>query len=242
MVNIPESVSYEDVTYNVVLIGNEAFQYKVNLTSVTIPNGVVHVGNDAFYCCINLSSVSFPDGLLRIGDRAFYRCGSLDSILIPHGVAYIGDYAFAGTSYSFLNGNPRFTSIVIPNTVSYLGKGAFSYCTNLEQVVFEENSLITSFAFDNVSEQSGVFAGCVRLTSINLPQNLLNLGDYTFFGCKSLTTIDIPQNVSYIGKYAFYNCDKLLRVYLPDSATIDSTAFYNVGAKVIDGLTYSADL
>lgn len=242
VVNIPESVSYEDVTYNVVLIGDEAFQYRVNLTSVTIPNGVVHVGSDAFYCCINLSSVSFPDGLLRIGDRAFYRCGSLDSISIPHGVAYIGDYAFAGTSYSFLNGNPRFTSIVIPNTVSYLGKGAFSYCTNLEQVVFEENSLITSFAFDNVSEQSGVFAGCVGLTSINLPQNLLNLGDYTFFGCKSLTTIDIPQNVSYIGKYAFYNCDKLLRVYLPDSATIDSTAFYNVGAKVIDGLTYSADL
>lgn len=68
------------------------------------------------------------------------------------------------------------------------------------------------------------------------------MGDYTFFGCKSLTTIDIPQNVSYIGKYAFYNCDKLLKVYLPDSATIDSTAFYNVGAKVIDGLTYSADL
>jgi hypothetical protein len=133
VVNIPESVSYEDVTYNVVLIGNEAFQYRVNLTSVTIPNGVVHVGSDAFYCCRNLSSVSFPDGLLRIGDRAFYRCGSLDSISIPHGVAYIGDYAFAGTSYSFLNGNPRFTSIVIPNTVSYLGKGAFSYCTNLEQ-------------------------------------------------------------------------------------------------------------
>lgn len=242
VVNIPESVSYEDVTYNVVLIGDEAFQYRVNLTSVTIPNGVVHVGSDAFYCCINLSSVSFPDGLLRIGDRAFCRCGSLDSISIPHGVAYIGDYAFAGTSYSFLNGNPRFTSIVIPNTVSYLGKGAFSYCTNLEQVVFEENSLITSFAFDNVSEQSGVFAGCVGLTSINLPQNLLNLGDYTFFGCESLTTIDIPQNVSYIGKYVFYNCDKLLKVYLPDSATIDSTAFYNVGAKVIDGLTYSADL
>lgn len=102
VVNIPESESYEDVTYNVVLIGNEAFQYRVNLTSVTIPNGVVHVGSDAFY-----------------------RCGSLDSISIPHGVAYIGDYAFAGTPYSFLNSNHRFTSIVIPNTVSYLGKGAF---------------------------------------------------------------------------------------------------------------------
>ena len=63
--------------------------------------------------------------VVHVGSDAFYCCGSLDSISIPHGVAYIGDYAFAGTPYSFLNSNPRFTFIVIPNTVSYLGKGAF---------------------------------------------------------------------------------------------------------------------
>lgn len=166
----------------------------------------------------------------------------IDSISIPNGVVHIGDYAFAGTSYSFLESNPRFSSIVIPNTVSYIGKGAFAYCTNLVEVVFENNSQITSFATLNAWEFDGVFAGCVALTSITLPQNLSDLGDYTFYECASLTIIDIPQSVSHIGKYAFSNCFELTDVYLPDNVEIDSTAFNNVGAKFIDGLTYSADL
>jgi hypothetical protein len=242
VVNIPASVNYEGVNYNVTSIGNDAFQYRLNLTSITIPEGVVNIGDKAFYCCGSLSSVALPESLVSIGNKAFSRCGSLDSISIPYGVIRVGDYAFAGTEYSFFNSNPRFTSIFIPSTVNYLGKGAFAYCTNLVDVVFEEGSQITSFASSEGLEIDGMFVGCTALTSINLPQNLLNLGNYTFYNCKSLTNIDIPQDVSYIGKYAFSNCNELSAVYLPDNAEIDSTAFYNVGIKYINGLTYSADL
>lgn len=264
VVNVPANVSYEGVDYDVITIGDNAFQYRVNITSVHLPNGIVSIGNRAFYSCRNLSSVNLPDGLANIGNNAFNRCGALDSITIPSGVMSIGDYAFAGTEYSFLVSNPLFTTIVIPNTVNHIGKGAFAYCTNLVSVIFEEGSQLTSFVSTEDWEKTGTFTGCSALTYIQFPQNLNNIRRYTFDKCKSLANIDIPQSVSYIEEYAFSSCDALIdvdlshidsiaeyafadcklltNVYLPNSAKIDSNAFANVGAKYIDGLTYSADL
>lgn len=49
---IPESVTYNGVTYAVVAIGNNAFNGCGKLTSVVIPNSVTSIGETAFYGCI----------------------------------------------------------------------------------------------------------------------------------------------------------------------------------------------
>ncbi len=51
-VNIPETVSYNSVTYSVTSIGEDAFCYCDALTSITIPNSVTSIGEDAFTGCI----------------------------------------------------------------------------------------------------------------------------------------------------------------------------------------------
>ena len=51
-VNIPSSVSYDGTSYSVTSIGEKAFSYCDDLTSVTIPNSVTSIGYMAFYCCI----------------------------------------------------------------------------------------------------------------------------------------------------------------------------------------------
>ena len=264
IVNVPSSVNYGDESYDVEKIGNEAFQYRTNLTTITIEEGVVGIGDKAFYYCFNLITINIPNSIITIGNSAFQHCGSLSSITIPNGLTSIGDYAFAGTDYNFLHSNPDFTSIVIPNTVTYIGKGAFAYCDKLVSVVFEQGSTITSFASIEDWESLGTFKGCSALTSIQLPQNLAAIEKHTFADCSSLTNIDIPQSVSYIAKNAFKdcdslsiidlvgidsiaenafsNCDMLSEIYLSDDVKIDSNAFVNVGAKNIGGLTYSADL
>ena len=49
---IPEEVTCMDNTRKVTSIGESAFSYCKELTSVTIPNSVTSIGESAFYNCI----------------------------------------------------------------------------------------------------------------------------------------------------------------------------------------------
>ena len=48
---IPEYVSYDNITYSVTSIGEHAFAYCGELTSVTIPSSVISIGEHAFAYC-----------------------------------------------------------------------------------------------------------------------------------------------------------------------------------------------
>ena len=70
------------------------------------------------------------------------------------------------------------------------------------------------------------FAGCSRLTSINLPSSVTEIQDYAFYGCWRLTSINIPASITYISDGAFSGCSGLTSINLPDGITsIGSSAF-----------------
>ncbi|MCF6279663.1 MAG: leucine-rich repeat domain-containing protein [Flavobacteriaceae bacterium] len=118
IVNIPATVDYSSVTYNVTHIGNNAFQGNVStgdqITSVTIPNSVTIIGTSAFSYNL-LSSVVIPNTITSIGISAF-GFNLLESITIPSGVTSIGAHAFR---------NNDLTSITISSSVISIGSSAF---------------------------------------------------------------------------------------------------------------------
>ena len=119
-VTIPESFTYNGVTYSVTSIGNEAFRSCSGLTSVTIGNSVTSIGILAFYGCSGLTSVTIPNSVTSIGSNAFSGCSGLTSVTIPNSVTSIEYDAFWGCS--------GLTSVTIPNSVTSIEYGAFASC------------------------------------------------------------------------------------------------------------------
>lgn len=74
IINIPESVTYEDVNYSVTSIGAKAFMHCKGLTSVTIPNSVTSIGEEAFQNCKGLTSITIPKSITKIENNGFWLC------------------------------------------------------------------------------------------------------------------------------------------------------------------------
>jgi len=210
ILDIPATINYNNIVYNVTSIGNDAFKNKPNLTSVVIPDSVTSIGNYAFEFCTSLTSVTIGDNVTTIGIRAF-RGTSLTSVTIPDGVTSIG----RGVFYQCTS----LTSVTIGNSVITIGDTAFKECTKLTSVTIPDSVITIG---------SGVFQDCTSLTSVAIGNSVTTIGSYAFYQCTSLTSVTIGNSVTSIGNDAFRYCTKLTSVTIPNSVTsIGGVTFFN---------------
>ena len=192
------------------LVADEAFMDRDNLTEVSIPLSLKSIGDRAFRYCDNLSKVAFhkKQNLTEIGKYAFADCGKLHSIDIPIGVETIGDYAFWCSGLE---------SVDFPRRLVSLGKYSFAECENLKEI---------THMLDVKEIGENAFTGCTSLETITLPETLTKIGAWAFYGCKNLKAIELPDTVTEINEGTFYECRNLAAVTLPDTLTeIGDSAF-----------------
>ena len=253
-VNIPASVTYEDIEYNVTSIGKQAFYSCKALTSVSIPDEVTSIGSNAFDGCTSLSSVTLGNGLTSIGDYAFYGCTSLSSIAIPTAVTSIGRDAFyycaslasitipddvTNIGYNAFENTPWMNKQ--PDGLMYIGKVAYRYKGTMPkgtEITIDDGTVqIASYAFYGYSNMTAInipesvtsiegsaFRECTGLTSITFPKNITTISGSAFSGCSGLTDVTIPGGVTSIGTYAFERCTSLASVIIP--ASVKSIGWY----------------
>ena len=135
-VKIPESITYEDVTYSVTSIGDRAFRNCSDLTSVIIPNSVTEIRSGTFQGCTSLTSITIPDGVMSIGNSSFYGCFSLELVIIGNNVTSIGKHAFDNCQ--------SLKSVTIGNSVTSIGERAFQMCEGLKDVYCYAESIPTT--------------------------------------------------------------------------------------------------
>ena len=55
------------------------------------------------------------------------------------------------------------------------------------------------------------------ITSVSIPDGVLEIGEHVFYSCRNLMSISIPSSVTTIGSFAFAYCDSLESITLPSN-------------------------
>ena len=199
-ITIPSKITYEDVEYDVISIGEYAFANCENLTSVVMPKGITAIKNYAFQYCYGLTSVNIPEGAESIGRRTFYDCKNLQSITIPPSVKSMEWEAFFGCGVK---------DVYISDLTAWC---------NIE---FGEE-----IAANPLVHGVNLHLNGKLVTDLTIPQDITSIKHTTFIGCKSITKATISEGVTSIGYDAFYRCCSLKSVVLTKNIrSIESNAF-----------------
>ena len=141
VLNIPEKVNGITVTR----IGDRAFTYCSNITSVTIPETVTSIGKMAFMRCTGLTSIVIPSRVTTVEDSAFSECYGLKKVEIP---GSIGKIAYGTFFYC-----KKLVEVVIPEGITSIGKSAFERCYGLTSIIIPSSvTLIDLNAFLNCNK------------------------------------------------------------------------------------------
>ena len=217
IVTIPDVIDGKPVT----VVGEYAFLWCTEITSIVIPDSVLIIDEYAFYGCNGLTTIDIPGSVVEIGNGAFYWCVGLSDITVdPDNTEFV---SVSGVLYDIdLNELIMYPpgrtddSFIVPDGITAICNYSFMGCNYLQHVVFP---------LEVVDIGQEAFAQCAELTEVAL-HNVETIGDWAFCGCRSLCNLTLGSELRTIGKSAFYECYELTFVTIPRNTTsIGPTAF-----------------
>lgn len=190
------------------VIASGAFHDRVELTQITIPEGVEMIGDYAFSKCCSLAEITLPSTLKYVGDHAFLGATKLAKIEGGANVEHVGNSALYATAW--LAAQTEF-AVIGKTLYRYLGKNrevsvpkgiahAAAFCfadTDVERVA----------AAENIQLSEGMFYRCKSLKRLEL--NFTHVPPFAFYGCESL---QLGGKFDSIGRFAFYGCKNVTAV------------------------------
>jgi hypothetical protein len=212
---------------SVISLGDSAFNNN-RLTSVTISTNVSSLGASLFQQN-RFTTITIPQTINSIGGNVFAD-NSLNDITIPSSITTISPHAFRNNTLTSIDlSNTNITQIAdnafqnntiaqlsIPSRITSIGNAAFqnnrlssvvftgtSSITTISEYVFADNSLNTITIPSSVTTIGNNALQNNFLTTIQLPTNLVYIGQYAFQKNQLQSTITIPSSVNYVGNNAF---------------------------------------
>ena len=168
------------------------------------------LGAYAFDGCTNLASavinldfeIELDDGFVSMmggeaEDGVFNGCAALTNVALK--AAYVGEGFFAGCE------SLQVASIDMTSNSSWRGNtlpyGLFSDCPALREVAINAYDLPEDLFRDKTS-----------LESVEIGDQVVEIGSAAFRGCTNLVSVAIPESVAELGGNSFMNCSNLTEV------------------------------
>lgn len=232
----------------IVKIGDNAFDGRSDLTSVSVPSSVTEIGDYAFAHCSALGRVTIAASVKKIGKFAFWGDRSIST------VNYLGDLKgwceieFASEDSNplddvnanssakaslYLSGSRAQGVLNIPEGTARIGAHAFAGLTSITGVVLPNG--LTSIG-------AGAFERCSALREVTFGTGLADgIGDAAFAECGALEAAELKDGATSIGTSAFKNCGALKKIALPATIKkINTGAFF--GCNGVTELAFAGDV
>ena len=124
-------------------IGKYAFGSCYSLPSIALPSGLSYIDQYAFSYCYNLSKVTFPASISNIGYAAFYGDSALSKITINSGTKYLDDFSIYNCADVYYRGTPTgWNNINGPNAISSTTKVHFAKSVKNAKITLKKSSYV----------------------------------------------------------------------------------------------------
>ena len=211
-VTVPQSVTYNGVTYKVTSIGRGAFAVNRRLKKVNLPESLVSIQPGAFAWCDDLQSIYIPKSVEDIEYAAFEGCIGLNSVVVDKDNKNYdsrnncnGIIETEGNELIFGNQNTK-----IPNSVTRIGEWAFAGQSLLTTV--DIPSSVTSLGSHAFSESG--------LKSMEMPNSIIALGTNVFMNCRAMETLVFSESLETISGFILNQCHALKSIIIPASVKV----------------------
>ena len=205
-----------------------------------IPNSVTSIGEDAFRGS-TFTSITIPSSVTSIEYSAFFECDSLDAIYMEAITPpTLGNQVFDGAaSFSMHIPCGTLAAYEASDWAQYVSEFVEEGCAPIQMCgddlywEYADGVLTITGTGDmyDYAADTDVPWYDVRdsIKTINMPNEMTKIGDYTFYRCTALTSISLPEQLKHIGNRAFAQDTKIAgEVVIPEGVTdIADRAFYN---------------
>jgi len=204
---------------NIITLGTSAFEYCISLANFNVKN-LSQIPTSCFAFCFNLNDIKFnSSNIYQIHDKAFQHT---KISTLPSNFSYIGEYAFYNTS---------FTELKIPNVAAIINGNAFSSCSELKNVIFEND------LYSTLEMKSFLFSNCKNLQTVKYAKSFTSIPSYMFYNDYSLTDITDIDSVESIEEYAFSGCSKI-NFEFNHNMQLSSYSFQNCSGSTFTNIDY----
>lgn len=200
--------------------------------NIEIQEGIEKITNSVFKFAINAENINLPNSLTIINGSIVEGLKNIKNINIGENVSYISPFAFPHVG---CNVNINNENYVVENNILYKKNNGKKEC--LVSVLYYIDGTID---IDEEVKEIGVYAFYEQryLTYIKIPDGIENILTYAFSSCIKLNKIEIPKTVKTIGKGAFAGDILLEEVIINNKADSIEGAPWDAekGMKVIKWL------